>query len=383
MRGRRKGCGERGPAIARHAATARRRRRRPRRARASPLAWASIRRREVGIPAHPPCWGLAASPDYTVPATPPPSNLTRANIPRGPECDTIPLMRRIARFPSNTVTSLLLLATLSCRDAQTTRLPTPSPSPPATARPATRPAATPPSPPPSPPPGLIEQLDQPPDRSAGRGERLLERLNDVRAHAKASAERRDAHFAELTRLAARPDAGVVLLVVEAIKGGGGSFGNYDRVGLFRPTGGDRDPAAGTATATAAALERLGLIRVDDPERWRQLSLWAGRLLESDAPVDVDKPIFDIDEAAIVSRFDGGRWTSRSWFYLLTRAELFGADPRRPEDLPPETRAAVNLFQLADRSLGDDRPPPFARFWAPFVEQFGEFPARPPSAAPAR
>src|SRR3954469_19503292 len=38
----------------------------------SSLGWASIRLSEVGIPAH---WGLAPNPDYTVPATPQPSNL--------------------------------------------------------------------------------------------------------------------------------------------------------------------------------------------------------------------------------------------------------------------------------------------------------------------
>ena len=63
----------------------------------------------------------------------------------------------------------------------------------------------------------------------------------------------------------------------------------------------------------------------------------------------------------------------------------------PEDLPPESRAAVNLFQLVDRSLTDahprrlrphgrfpaeEDPPRFAGFSAEFVDKLGEFPAPP-------
>jgi hypothetical protein len=268
--------------------------------------------------------------------------------------------RRLPRILLNAATavSLVLCTTLACHRPAggEASAPVQPPRPPGTRSAVATPA---------PPPGLLGQL-----RGGGyQFASLLPQISDVRAPGTVNAERRDAHFAELTRLAAKRVADVRLLVVEAVDHYGHTgTGEYDRVGLFHVVGGD-DPRAG-----AAAYERLGLIRVDDPERWRHLSHQAGLLLDGDAPLAPEKPIFDAFEAAIVSRFDGRGWTSRSWFYLLIRAEQLGIEGKRPADLPPETRAAVNLFQLVDRSLGRGRPPPFAEFWAPFVGQFGEFPA---------
>jgi hypothetical protein len=240
--------------------------------------------------------------------------------------------------------------------------------------PATRPLATvPPS-----PAGLLERLNR-----YGAWEGKLARMADVRARRRVSAADRDAHFAEISRLAVVAGGAIEVMVVESLIQGQSLAGEYDRIGLFH--------VPGRADAVdPAAFERLGLVRVGDPGRWRQLARWGGQLLADNAPFAPERRIFDVDEAAIVSRFDGRGWTSRCWFNLLTRAEL-GRNPQRPEDLPPESRAAVNLFQLVDRSLtdahprrlrpqgilpADEDPPRFAGFSAEFVDKFGEFPVPP-------
>lgn len=191
---------------------------------------------------------------------------------------------------------------------------------------------------PSPVSGLLEQLSHPLSGiSKVEWNRLFSRMRSPVDRDRFSVERREALLNDSARLAWSRGDEAELLFIETIVQRGGMSGVYDRAGLIHSSNGK--------------VDRQGfkdLLWVDDDGRWARLVDLSRQMLDSADPVGPDKRIYDYTEAIVISYFDGRRWRSGSWFWLLTRAEMAGAE--HPEFRPSEAAVSVKLVRAINECL---------------------------------
>jgi hypothetical protein len=246
----------------------------------------------------------------------------------------------MARMLRILIATMLLMAGLACRQHQVRMTPARSSSAdvPST-RVATQPLAE------FPLPGLFDQLGHPDGFSKpeewrsilksayfyGAGHDAMFRLD---------ATERERYFHAVAQAVARPASGAPpqLIVVEFVSSGQGGFGTYERAGVFH------------APDAPVDLTAQGLAAADAPT-WRAVRESTARLLSPSGSTGLERPLWDANEAAVITSFDGRQWRAVTWFYPITRIDLLGHyPPQARADVPQVTRDVANLCQLINRSL---------------------------------